>query len=341
MGFRKESGFLFKILFLFTFLALSGHAFAISLPNTGIGQTLSVSVRPEYPAPMENVALSVSSPSFDINTAEISWVVNGSVSGKGIGLKNFTVQMGPIGSRSRIDVVIKPMGRDSFSQSFDLYPTSIDLFWQANTYTPPFFRGKANHTTEGTVTVVAMPNIALNGKLVAKEKLVYQWSQNGRPLSNSSGYGKNSVTVINSLTKSAEIIGVSVSTPDKVIFTQREIKIPVKEPEIIFYEDHPLYGVLFNNGIVKETNLSTKEMTFSVAPYFFAVSDPANPRLIYTWLVNGASGQVGDSREKLTFRNESEDSGQTRVGLKISDSARVISFAESDFLINFGDNSNQ
>ena len=337
----KDRFLLAKFVIVFALLAIAGSSFAISLPNNEIGQTVSISVRPEYPGPFEDVLFALSSPSFDVNTAEISWVTNGVLSAKGIGSKNFSIQMGPVGSRSRIDIVIKPLGRDSFSKSFDLYPTSIDLLWQANTYTPPFFEGKAKHTTEGAVTVVAIPSFAINGKMIPKEELVYQWTNNGHPMSNSSGYGKYSVTIRNNFIKTKEEVSVGVSTPDKTIFSTKKTMIPVEKPEIVFYEDHSLYGTLFNSGIVRETNLLGKEMSFAVAPYLFAVDDPTNPRLVYTWLVNGASGQVGDSREKLTFRNESEDSGQTRVGLKIIDGARVISFAENDFLIDFGNSTNQ
>lgn len=340
MGFEKKRSFWLKAFFVLACLTITGDVFAISLPNNAIGQTISITSRPEYPAPLEKVTLSLSSPSFDVSTAEISWVLNGVVSAKGTGIKNYSFQMGQMGSRARFDIVIKPRGRDSFTQSFVIFPTSIDLFWQANTYTPPLFKGKAMHTTEGPVTIVAMPHIAINGKVVPKENLVYQWTQNGQPLTNSSGFGKNSVIIRNSFTRTEEEVGVTVSTSDKSIFSKKEIVVPVKNSEIIFYENHPLYGPLLNSAIGREITLMGKEMSFTVAPYFFAVSDPANERLVYTWLINGGNNQAGDSRDKLTFRNESNDSGQTRVGLKITDSVRVISYAENNFLINYSNNQN-
>ena len=323
----------------FVFFFAFSPAEAIIIPAGNIGQNLSITVRPENPKPYDEISISLTSPSFDINTAEITWIIDGKVAGKGVGKKTFSSSVGASGVRMRIDIVVKPFNEEVLTRSFDIFPASVDIIWQANTYTPFFYKGRALPTTEGSVTFTALPNIAVNGSKVSAENLLYEWTRNSRVLGSLSGYGKNRIVVRSSLTDIDERISVRASTADGGVVASDTETVTLGDPKIIFYEDHPLYGLNLGRAIRNETELIGKEATFLAVPYFFSVTEISAPSLVYKWLINGREGTLSGSRESITLRNENNKEGQARISLNITDSSRTVVYALSEFLIKFGGNS--
>ncbi len=90
----------------------------------------------------------------------------------------------------------RPLMVTSVTKDIPITPEDLDIIWQANSYVPPFYEGKALFPPVGTVSFVAMPGfIDSNGNPVNPKKLIYTWSQDTTVLGDKSGYGKNVLTV--------------------------------------------------------------------------------------------------------------------------------------------------
>jgi hypothetical protein len=124
------------------------------------GQTNSLVIEtdPVRPEPNQTVTVSIESYATDLSRSTISWYLNNVLTKEGTGLKQFTFKTGRAGSVSNILIVVKTSEGALLQETLNIHPASLDLVWEAQSYTPPFYKGKAFYPYQGTVKVVAMPN---------------------------------------------------------------------------------------------------------------------------------------------------------------------------------------
>src|SRR4051812_7374844 len=67
---------------------------------------ISVTVSPENPQPNQTATFTVSSYSSNLDVASISWYVNGRQISRGTGMKTFSTQIGAIGTKTSVKVVV-------------------------------------------------------------------------------------------------------------------------------------------------------------------------------------------------------------------------------------------
>ena len=58
-------------------------------------------------------------------------------------MTTFTFTAGSLGKTQKVTVNGVENDGTSITQSISVMPASIDLIWQAHSYTPPFYKGKA------------------------------------------------------------------------------------------------------------------------------------------------------------------------------------------------------
>jgi hypothetical protein len=288
------------------------------------------------PKPGERVNIRLTSSSVNLDASVVSWYVNNNPISSGIGNKTVSVVMGSAGDKLDIVALIEPPDEQTIIRNLVLYPTEVSLLWQAHTYTPPFYKGKAHNTKGGSVTVVAVPDFVTNNRKIPDSELIYRWQLNNKLVPASSGYGKNSFTYTNKFTNHKDEVDVLVMTTDEVIQSKATVVIPADSPEIILYEEHPLYGLWFDSALPNNIVLSGQEISLMIAPFFFAVRTEQDTSLDYRWRINGQENLVGEARGHITFRNESSDAGITRINLQIQDTTQVISYAQKTFDLTFG-----
>jgi hypothetical protein len=319
----------FPLLALFLIAPYSGSA---QIENSPIMQALSVSVRPEYPKPNEVVEISIQSSALDLNAASIRWQVNGVTEREGIGERRFSFVTGPLGSVSSVVVAITPFDKPAFSREFTFYPAEVDIVWEAYTYTPPFYKGKASFTEESVVRLSALPRIInSNGELVPASNLTYRWLVNDKVLSGS-GYGKSSVGIQGSRWDNEEIVQVEVTTRDGAIKTVGEITLRPEKPLVALYEESPTLGTLWNRAIQGNFTLKNSEVSFLAVPYHF-VSSQLERGTQFVWSINGREVPNEGSGNLITLRNDSGSQGQTNVGLDVRQESNLSQFGEASFSI--------
>ena len=304
--------------------------------NSANNVNLSIAISPENPAPGDQVTVNLQSFSLDLNRAKITWSVDGEQKQTDIGLKNYAVLAGKAGVAMTIKARIETLDGTIFDKEVTFIPAGVDILFEAVSYVPPFYKGKAMNINQGTVVVVAFPEMFdQNGKKFATKDLIYSWKKDGVVVPSVSGPGKNYFSYSGEVPISDSNIEVTVSSLDQSITANRQITITVNDPKIIFYENNPIYGIMFNKAVKSSVQLLNDEFSVLAIPYFFSVGYAGTPNLDYAWSLNGQTIQNQDPVNSFTARQDIKGSGTANIGLKISNNIRIFQFTNNAFTINF------
>lgn len=306
----------------------------INIPYA-LSNELGVEIIPKYPRPNETVFINLSLYTDDLNSATITWYKDGKNVLSGKGETRYYFKTGNIGESVDIEIVIKLLNGTSFSKKFTLNPASVDVVWEANSYVPPFYKGKALHPRQGILKIVAMPEFVKNGRRISLENLVYEWSNDSEVYEKQSGYGRNVLILSGSLLGRNEELELLVTDPANNLVAQKFISIPTVDPEIIFYENNPYYGHIFESSIQNPFNLKSEEVQMLVAPYYFTSENAFG--LKYEWRLNGREAQnISDSRTVI-FKKPEGESGQSNISLSVENINRILQRADNSIMIKFED----
>jgi hypothetical protein len=150
----------------------------------------------ENPSPGQQITISVKSYSIDINSAKITWIVDGVSKSTGTGLKTFTMTAPQGGKKSTVQVrATTPEGK-TVSSSISVGSGSIDLIIETDGYVPPSYRGRLYPVFQNAVDIIAIPHLSnSSGTEYDPKTLVYTWKQNEKVLDSDSGYGKQKISI--------------------------------------------------------------------------------------------------------------------------------------------------
>lgn len=320
--------------------------FALVLPYLSQAQVsfnnIEVKSSPQFPGAYEEVELDLTSFSFDLDRSIISWAINGNLLDSGIGKKQFTFTTGALGSISTINVSVQTAIGQQFTKNVVIQPQSVDLLWDAFTYTPPFYKGKALPSSKSFTIVTALPELTTrSGVKLNPKNLVYTWEEGGFILGNLSGFGKQSVIIENAtIPKLTKNVAVTISSFDNSIQVRKSINIKTYSPNIVLYKKHPLNGILYENALNKNVTLSEKELVIRSEPYFFSLDDVNSDKLRYRWRINGRdiSVPLNEQRNEMIFRQEGEESGTAEISLFVRNGnlKKILQEAQKKVLIMFG-----
>lgn len=281
---------------------------------------VSVSQTPNNPGAYEEVTIRLQSQVIDLARSEISWYLNEDLrlSGVGEARARFTTAASGVLVNIQI-IIIDPEGR-RIVKNLVVQPEEVDIVWEAFSYTPPFYKGKALNPSMGLVLITAMPQLADSlGNFVDPTKLVYTWKESGVVLGNSSGVGKQQVVLRGeALSFEPLIVNVSVSTSDGKLSASKTIAVPVHSPFISFYEKRPLLGIMYEREVDDDFEFVADEVVFRAEPYFFSLDDFTNGLLKYSWNVNNEEIDVENGKgNEVTFRREEDVSGKALISLRV------------------------
>lgn len=216
-----------------------------------------------------------------------------------------------------------------------LLPTTIsavgevDLLWQGETYTPPFYEGLPLWTNETRITFVAIPNLPN----INPSTLIYRWSKDGTVLGSKSGVNVRSLTFSDTVLSQPVKVEIDIfGGANSDLLGSASVVLRPSPPKLIVVEDNPLYGLMLNQRIQKEFLLSKDEVTFSVLPAFSIVSTRSAPAFDYRWSTN-----TGDARtaNTVTYRAPETGQGSSFVNLRAINSSIIVQPEPVSFLIKF------
>lgn len=297
---------------------------------------LSVKVSPENPAPLETIRVTIESYISDLDKATITWSINGKIVDSGTGKRTFSFQNGPSGKITRLSVTIVTNNGERIIKELSWNPVALTILWQADTYTPPFYRGKALLTPQANIHVVALPDNSSGANALSGGKFAYVWQKDGSTVAGASGYGKNLFSFVGPKPYDKISVKVLASSVDDAIKSEKRIDLPVTQPFILFYESTPLLGVWYNHPMNSDFTLTKKEFSLSAEPYFFSNDDSDAPILKYDWSLNGAP--VQNYGHTITLRNDTGQEGNSVVSLTMSGIKKTFQGAARSLSVKFTNN---
>lgn len=325
-----------KIIFV-SILALSFFGFSTvfaQVKNTDV----NLSVNPENPAPNQSVEAVVQSYVTDLSKAYIVWNINGRDVAQGVGKKSLSFNSGDIGNSTNITVTIELLNNEVLKKNVIVFTSLVDLLWEAtDSYTPPFYPGKALGVEEGTYRVTAIPIVYVDKVRVSPNNLSYKWKKNGSPTTTSSGWGKSSYSFTSSFLDRNTEIEVTVSDIYENTVGIGRVMIPATKPKILFYPKNPeTLTPWYERSLGTETTIDERGITLVAEPYFFSKQKYFDNTLNFRWFLgNQEVINVNDAKNELNVKGEEGKSGQARVRLILENSKRLFEKAEKSLNVLF------
>jgi len=305
---------------------------AEEIVSKSIADNLEVSTSPKSPGPGELVRVSIQSYVTDINKALITWTINNKIELSGLGEKSFSFRNGQSGETTKVTVSITTNNGEVATKDLFYSPVGVTIFWEADTYTPPFYKGKPLLSPQSRVKAVATPDNTGTKNALDAGNLVYTWEKEGSVQSSVSGYGKNSFSFVAPQPYRRTNVSVRVSSTDDSINSEAKIIPTLTTPIIVFYENNPLLGTVYNHSLGTSIDLMQKEISVSAAPYYFS-NDKDSALLSYNWSTNGKATQ--NEGKSITFRNESGAKGIATISLAVKGIKQTFQSASQTLRINF------
>ncbi len=207
---------------------------------------------------------------------------------------------------------------------------SVDLLWQADTYTPPFYKGRALWSNQSGITFVAVPTGLGN-----PSSLNYRWTRNGTVLGSISGVGRNTMKYSDSILGRAQNVSVDIVSPTQEVLASASVSLRPITPSLLIYENNPLYGFMFHNEATGGYEISDIEVTFSAFPLFFTAAHRGDPMVWYEWRTNTGARENANS---AIYRVPEGSSGTAQISAQASTSVMVLQEAAKSFSVRFGNN---
>ena len=207
---------------------------------------------------------------------------------------------------------------------------SVDLVWEARTYTPPDYQGRCLVTPESLVRVVA---------LTETKNLTFYWRKDGTEIKSASGASRDVFTYrAGNTIGSSNLIEMVATQTDGAVAARAAARIPVGAPKIVFYEVKD--GQINYRRALKNFNLMTDQAKIVAEPFYFSTPDWLNRRLSFNWMANGQKiAAATEDPRFLTLITKADTAGETMLDLKITNSEHLFQTAAVKLSVNFGQTS--
>lgn len=327
---------LISIFIIFSFFASSKYSFG-QMFNQVPEANLSISLTPEIPGPNQDVSAEIISFETNLDKASVVWRINGNIVSSGTGKRKIFFKTSGLNTTTNLSLSVTTAEGVNISRQLTIRPTSVDVIWEAETYTPPFFRGKSLFSHESLITFTAIPNITgQNGSTPSPQNLIYTWKRNGSALPDFSGYGKNTYKYKSGIISRPIQIEVVVTSPNSDSLGRGFATVYPIDPIVVFYEKNPLYGIMFNKNISGNIDLVNREEIEIVAlPLFFSGKNLSNNQIVYDWKINNSIIDGKTLERSKIFRPIENTSGSSIVSVSAQNTDGLLQLAEEAFSIEF------
>ena len=195
----------------------------------------------------------------------------------------------------------------------------------SDSYTPPFYRGRALPAIGTSIRLVAFAHPpTIGGITQSVSDLIYTWKQDDRVVGNVSGRGRSSVTLPSPMLYGTTNIEVDVESSDHILVGSAAISIHATEPVVLLYEDSPLIGIAFNHALGNTNIIPETETTFAAIPFFASATSANDPRLQYSWTLNNNSITPSTSDPSELTVNASHSNGLATIGLTLRHATNIF-----------------
>lgn len=211
----------------------------------------------------------------------------------------------------------------------------IDLVWQAETYTPASYEGRALPTTGSEVVVTGLAYGA-DGRV--NNNYDWRWEKDGYQIHSASGLGKNVLRFRTGNPRTAHQIKVALHDSAGKRLAETSTTILVSEPRVMFYQEEA-WGVDYSRALVGTLRLAQAETKILAEPFYFSRSAVANRGLGYDWRLNSESlvANTEDARRfSLLLPDPLPESAKATLELRIVNLAESLQKASHSLLATYG-----
>ncbi|MBI2610643.1 hypothetical protein HYW60_01765 [Candidatus Kaiserbacteria bacterium] len=299
------------------------------------GVDLALELTPAHPAPGERLHARARSSLLDLSETQLRWSANGKPIAEGIGVTEVDVTAGALGSETQLTVTALENALEFSSAEATIAPVELDLLWEADSYVPPFYRGRALPSAGTNLRLEAIPRFVRSGSSVPLRDIIFTWKRDGYVIAAASGRGKSKATVESPPLFASETISVEAKTSDGRLQGVASARISSQEPHVALYENDPVFGIAYHRALARENQIPEIETTFAAVPYFAEAASPDDTALIYNWRVNDI-GIANDPEHPsgLTI-NASGSSGSALIELLLKHATNLFINAPGSWLVNF------
>ncbi|QSH39184.1 hypothetical protein JXR01_02660 [Candidatus Kaiserbacteria bacterium] len=332
MRFFLYTGLLFSLL-----LSFQNFTYAQTIDSLA-GIEISISLSPELPQSNQEVTATVSSSNENVRTATIVWLLDNEVQQQKPGGIDFTFTTGNVGSSQQVSVLVKTATGAVFTKSVLITPAEVTLFWEGDTYVPPFYNGRALYSSGSSIRAEALATFRNEkGETYNASELIYTWSKNGTVLGSLSGIGANTLLTEGPKFFGDYILAIEVATPDGIQRAQSATRIKTQDPQVILYEKNPLTGVQYHAAIDgNHIFAESSQIEVQAIPYFMDARNENDENLLYSWNINGTKVfGVQDAPSVLTIQLSGDEDAATSVDVTIDHLTHLLQVAKSTFNIVF------
>jgi len=247
--------------------------------------------------------------------------------GRGI-LFAFTLLIAPMSfvyAQTDLSAFLFDSGTNSTGGIQNTIALPIDLLVDSDSYTPPFYRGRALPAIGTSIRLVAFAHPpTISGVTQSAGDLIYTWKQDDRVVGNVSGQGRSSVTLPSPMLYGTSNIEVDVESTDHILVGSATISIHATEPVVLLYEDNPLIGIAFNHALGTSNTIAETETTFAAIPFFASALSPNDSRLQYSWMLNNNAITPSTSDPSELTVNASHSNGLATIGLSLTHTTNIF-----------------
>jgi len=292
---------------------------------------VALTITPELPGPNEEVTAKLETIGFEMSRASVTWRKNGEVI-EGSDGRRVTLETGPAGSDTTITAHVTLADSSRLTARRTLQTAAIDMVWEADTYTPPLYKGKARYTPMANATVAAIPR---TGGVYNADNLLYEWKVDGRRVAERTA-GKNSYAIRGSAINQDRVITARVYTPGGVPLAQQSMSLSSVSPEVQLYSQTTDTSVQYTHALSDAVTLDEQRLNVLAIPYFFSTTAPVAPSLDYTWSMNNTRFTTSYPPHGVTLERPNDTQGRARVSVSVRHQEKVSQNANAQATIRFG-----
>lgn len=299
---------------------------------------VTISTSPQYPRPHQESVATVRSGNVDVSAATIVWLVNDEIQQQGEGNTSFVFTTGELGATQHITALVRTVEGQVLSDSLSIQPAQVALLWEGDTYTPPFYKGRALYTPESRIRVEARAEIKDDtGRRYTDDELIYTWRRNDSALNDASGLGRSVLITNGPKFFGDDIISVEVTTKDKSIIATSAALVPTREPLVLLYKNDPLIGTMYHRSIETEHVFrQATQIGLQAHPLYMDTQNINSSSLNYVWKIDGKTITADEEKPSymtLSFNNNEDFS--TRASVSVEHLTHLLQTATNNWLLHF------
>lgn len=310
------------LLLISIFLLTPVLSFAQSLTDVGPSLLLD----PMYPAPGEEVSITIDNYLSNLYSAEITWYANGVEIPNTKNQRDITLQAGKVNSKTLIETRLAITGLGVQIVQANINPLYLDVIVEPQTHVPDFYEGRSLPSTGSVTNLIAL----ISDKNLSSNNLVYTWRVNNSVLGGGGGRGQNRVS-FDTPQGSRVIISLNVSTLAGKTIASRSFTIPSVSPKLFFYELNTLYGLSYLP--LSSFNLISNSATIVAEPFYLDSRVYNNPD-IKTWSIDNNEINTSGNPYELTFERV-DYNGNAKLGFHVRSTTNLLQGTRGNLNVNY------